>query len=452
MSNGTLYVEKLNEAFIKITADDFGIESELYEYFSFFVPGYKFMPLFRNKIWDGKARLYDIHKKLLQTGLIGYVEKFADINEYKIAYKNDVKEQNNYPLELVNNFCSALKPHARSKPIDFRHYQLDAVHKALNLNRCILVSPTSSGKSLMIYSLIRWYINAGKRCLIIVPSTTLVEQMYSDFQDYSSHNGWSVDANCNKIYSGFTREFKHNCAISTWQSLYKLKPKDLENIDVVIGDECHTYAAKSASTLLNNMPDVKYRFGTTGTLNGKNISELQLTGLFGEVYKVITTKELMDNKEVTPLNINCLILNHPKESKDLCKKIEYQKEIKFLTLDSKRNKFISNLTLSLDGVTLILFNYISHGKAILELLKDKGSDRTIHYVSGEVDTSERNDIRNLLNSTKKSRKVYFGEAYLVIADNEDVVLTGGAIIKGKDLTLDNDIDNSWIKSKKLHKE
>jgi hypothetical protein len=110
------------------------------------------------------------------------------------------------------------------------------------------------------------------------------------------------------------------------------------------------------------------------------------------------------------------------------------------------------LTLSLDGVTLILFNYISHGKAILELLKDKGSDRTIHYVSGEVDTSERNDIRNLLNSTKKSRKVYFGEAYLVIADNEDVVLTGGAIIKGKDLTLDNDIDNSWIKSKKLHKE
>jgi hypothetical protein len=200
------------------------------------------------------------------------------------------------------------------------------------------------------------------------------------------------------------------------------------------------------------MPDVKYRFGTTGTLNGKNISELQLTGLFGEVYKVITTKELMDNKEVTPLNINCLILNHPKESKDLCKKIEYQKEIKFLTLDSKRNKFISNLTLSLDGVTLILFNYISHGKAILELLKDKGSDRTIHYVSGEVDTAERNDIRNLLNSTKKSRKVYFGEAYLVIADNEDVVLTGGAIIKGKDLTLDNDIDNSWIKSKKLHKE
>jgi superfamily II DNA or RNA helicase len=444
-------IEKLNEAFLKVTADDFGIEAELNEYFSFFVPGYKYMPLFRNKLWSGKAYLYDIHKKLIQVGLLSYIEKFANLNEYQIEYVGQTKEVNDYPIDMVKVFCSKLNLHARGNPIEFRGYQINAIHQALNLNRCILLSPTSSGKSAIIYALIRWHINAGRKCLIVVPSTTLVEQMYSDFYDYSTHNGWSVENNCNKIYSGFAKEFKHNCAISTWQSLYKLKQSDLENIDVVIGDECHTYAAKSATQLLNALPNVKYRIGTTGTLNGKNISELQLTGLFGEVYKVITTKELMDNKEVTPLNIKCLLLNHPKEVKDLCKKIEYQKEIKFLTGDHKRNKFIRNLALSLDGVTLILFNYISHGKSIFNLLEEKTPDRNIHYISGEIDTSERNDIRTTLNSAGRVIKIYFEEMYIIVAESEDVKLTDGSIIKAKEVTTELDIDNDWIKSKKLFK-
>jgi hypothetical protein len=68
----TITIQKKNEVFLNIQTDA-SIEMELSEHFQFFVPGYKFMPAYRNRMWDGKIRLFDSRKKTLYTGLRKYL-------------------------------------------------------------------------------------------------------------------------------------------------------------------------------------------------------------------------------------------------------------------------------------------------------------------------------------------------------------------------------------------
>ena len=98
----------------------------------------------------------------------------------------------------VRNFTSPRHPKTKGKEIEIRDYQIDAIQMAISRNRSLILSPTASGKSLIIYSLVRYYQMAGHRTLILVPTTSLVEQMYTDFKDY----GWSSETYCQKVYQG----------------------------------------------------------------------------------------------------------------------------------------------------------------------------------------------------------------------------------------------------------
>ena len=51
-----IIIHKLNEAFLKIECEN-GIAQEISSYFSFRVPGYQFVPAYKNKIWDGYIKL-----------------------------------------------------------------------------------------------------------------------------------------------------------------------------------------------------------------------------------------------------------------------------------------------------------------------------------------------------------------------------------------------------------
>jgi superfamily II DNA or RNA helicase len=230
--------------------------------------------------------------------------------------------------------------------------------------------------------------------MLVVPTTSLVEQMYSDFEDYSSANGWEVSKNCQKLYSGFTREMHTNVLITTWQSIYK-QPKDwFSQFDVIIGDEAHQFKATSLISIMEKMSEVKYRIGTTGTIDNKKLSQLTLEGLFGPVHRVITTKELMDTGKVVNIDINCLVLKYSDEIRKECKENNYQKEIDFIIGHEPRNKFITNLALKTTGNTLILFRYIEkHGDILYSMIKNKAGDRNVYYVHGGVDTMDREDIR-----------------------------------------------------------
>ena len=230
-------IEKYNETYIRIYSDK-STEQDLSEFFKFPVPGARWMPKFKARVWDGYARLYNLNTKTLYAGLIGYVKEFAERYDCQIEMDPDITYNNGIKLEQVEGFAKLLKLHSKGNPIEIRDYQLEAVHKALNECRTLLISPTASGKSLIIYTLLRWFVANNMKCLIIVPTTLLVEQLYSDFADYSSENGWSTEANCQKLYAGLSKDFHSNVLITTWQSTFKLSNEWYNQWDAVFSDEC----------------------------------------------------------------------------------------------------------------------------------------------------------------------------------------------------------------------
>ena len=401
----TITIQKKNEVFLNIQTDP-SIEMELSEHFQFFVPGYKFMPAYRNRMWDGKIRLFDSRKKTLYCGLHKYLREFCDVRDYNL----EVIESPQYgTLESslepnLEGLLSNLSLSVNGVDIIPRQYQLEGLSHTLSKEKSLLLSPTASGKSLIIYLAIRYYLDVfDGNVLLIVPTTSLVEQMYSDFGDYSRKDIWSHEENCHRIYSGREKiGVQQRIIISTWQSIYKLPANWFSGFGMVIGDEAHNFKAKSLTSILEKCTEAKYRIGTTGTLDGTQTHQLVLEGLFGPVYKVTTTKELMDNDDLAQLNIDILILKYKEE---YCKQIikeKYQQELDFIVRYEPRNNFISNLALDQKGNTLILFNYVDkHGKPLHSLLQTKMPDkRKLFYVSGETDVDTRESVREITEKEK----------------------------------------------------
>ena len=394
----TLVIKKLNEAFMHIECEP-SVERELSEHFCFFVPGYKFMPAYRNRMWDGKIRLFDQRKKTLYTGLFKYLKEFCEIRDYNVVTDGLIDETLDHDIDT---FLEDVDLTAGGSKIIPRDYQINALKKALTETKSLLLSPTASGKSLIIYLAIRYYLEFyNKRILIIVPTTSLVEQMYSDFADYSSTDGWNVEDHCHKIYSGREKfDINQRVIISTWQSVYKLPQQWFQEFGMVIGDEAHNFKAKSLTTLMEKCTQAQYRIGTTGTLDGTQTHQLVLEGLFGPVFKVTTTKALMDSNDLSQLKIKICLLKYKDEICKMMSGQKYQDELDFIVKYPDRNNFISQLALETcrEGNTLILFQYVEkHGKPLYALLDEKmkitKGKRKIFYVSGETDVDTREQIR-----------------------------------------------------------
>jgi superfamily II DNA or RNA helicase len=390
-------IKKKNEAFLEIITEP-SIEQELAEHFCFFVPGYKFMPAYKNRMWDGKIRLYDLRKKTLYTGLFKYLYEFAAARSYDVELDNNSTYGMAGSKNLVDipALLNELTITAGGNKIEPRDYQLAALEHALTNGQSLLLSPTASGKSLIIYMAIRFFLEAAEdNVLLIVPTTSLVEQMYSDFSDYSQFDEWSVDEHCHKIYAGKEKyNVPKRVVITTWQSIYKEKPQWFQPFGMVIGDEAHAFKAKSLTSILEKCTECRFRMGTTGTLDGTQTHQLVLEGLFGPVHKVTTTKKLMDNNDLAQLDINVLLLKYADE---YCKvKRDYQAEMDFIVKYEPRNNFISNLAIDSVGNTLILFQYVDkHGKPLHDILRNKlkDTDRSLFYVSGETGVDDRENVR-----------------------------------------------------------
>lgn len=386
-------VEKLDEVYVRIFSEP-SVEQELADFFTYEYPGARFTPQFRARLWDGKVRLYDQLRKTLYVGLLSYVEQFCERNGYELKFKSDFYQTNGIEHEHVEGFIKALK---LPEKIETRDYQIDAIQKALNEERTLLLSPTASGKSFIIYTIMRWLVAKGNKCILIVPTTSLVEQMYSDFEDYSTINGWNVGNHCQKLYSGFTRDFTKNVMITTWQSVY-LQPKSwFSQFNVIFGDEAHSFKAKSLTGVMEKMDKIRYRIGTTGTLDNKKVHRLVLEGIFGPVHRVITTKQLIDSGRLSKLNITCVVFKYDEAIRKGRNKNTYQEEMDWIVSHYPRNKFIRNLAVNSKGNTLVLFQYVEkHGKVLYDMIKEKvHEDRKVFFVYGGTETSDREAIRHI---------------------------------------------------------
>ena len=388
-----MIISKKNEVYLNIKTEP-NYARELSDFFTFEVPGARFMPSYRNKYWDGKIRLFNQMNGEIYVGLLPYIEEFAKRNELEIKYKQGVKDEGEHRTSILGGFVRRVSPKSKGKTLQIRDYQMAAFTHAVRNNRSLLLSPTASGKSLIIYLLSRWY--ESDRVLILVPTTSLVEQMYSDFLDYGY-----LEAKMQKIYQGHSREITKEVTISTWQSLYKMPRSFFEQFGCILGDEVHLFKAKSLTNIMNKLHLCKYRHGFTGTLDGTQTHRLVLEGLFGSVNKVTTTKDLMDNKTLAKLKIKCLVLQYPDADCKFMKDQNYQDEVDLIIRDERRNEFIVDLTTHLKGNTLLLFQFVEkHGSVLYDTLKDL--NRKVFYVHGGTDAQTRENIREITEKEKSA--------------------------------------------------
>ena len=389
-----IIIKKKNEVYVTVKAEPH-INQELSDLFTFDVPGAKFMPQYRSKYWDGKIRLYSPATGEIYGGLVDKIVSWAKKSEYSLEFENNqfygapFEENEIISREGVKDYMTRISKH---KP---RNYQIDAVYDALRYNRKLLISPTASGKSLMIYAVVRYYAEKNKKILLVVPTTSLVEQMFKDFQDY----GWDAENYCHRIYAGKEKTNENPVTITTWQSIYKLKRPFFKDFEVVIGDEAHLFKSKSLISIMTKMDAAKYRFGFTGTLDGTQTHKWVLEGLFGPSYKVTQTRELIDKGHLSKLQIHILILKHKPRKFEV-----YEEELQHIITHQKRNNFIKNLVLDLKGNTLVLFSRVeTHGQPLYELINNSiQNDRKVFYVHGGVDAEERERIREITETERNA--------------------------------------------------
>ena len=377
-----------DEVHVKIECDR-GLAQELSDYFTFEVPGAKFMPSYKNRMWDGKIRLFNTASHTLYKGLVTRVKKFCQDRDYECVVHGGLDHVGDIALNNLEEFFKG-----KYTP---RDYQLRAIVHALRVHRALILSPTASGKSFIIYCILKYLLTQVEcqKALLIVPTTSLVHQMNTDFIEYSE--------NLQFYYTHLIMEGqeKNNpeaqIFISTWQSIYKQPKKWFDQFDVVVGDEAHQFKATSLTKIMTKLDKCKYRYGLTGTLDGTQTNKLVLEGLFGPVMKVIQTKELIESGTLSAFRIKALVLKYPDLICKQQKQNSYQDEIGFLIANEYRNNFIKNLALTREGNTLILFQMVDkHGQILYNIINEsKKEEQKVFFVHGGVNATDREEIRSI---------------------------------------------------------
>lgn len=403
---------KQDDVYMKILTER-SIEYELYEEFSFWVHNAQFMPAFKKKIWDGYVKLYDTKSKTLYLGLYRELKDFAHHNGYSVEFEGF---DDNYPNKEftpteIKEFVDSLNLSSNGKPISIRDYQLYTVYQILNHMRRIILSATSSGKTLSLYvavQALQSFSLIENKILLVVPNITLANQMYADFEDYASEIEWDVDDNVHVIKQGNDKETDKPIVISTWQAIYSMPEEYFEQFDAVFVDEVHLAQSKSLQGIMSKLKQCPYKIGVTGTLDESKTNEMVLKGLFGKIKQVASTKELMKREQVAELEIRCLIIQYPQDECKYVQNMKYQEEIDYIINHEKRNNLIGNITKNQESNSLVLFNKIDHGRILEEIIENKETNHDVCFISGEIDGDTREEIRQHAEENKTIVVASFG--------------------------------------------
>lgn len=365
---------------------------ELRNYFTFEVDGARFNPKFRVGAWDGKIRLLT-NEGLLPFGLVGSLVRYCDDNGIEYEMDEEIKPTEEISRVDFDKWLDNLEIYSGDTRITPHWYQIESVFAAINSNRRILNLPTSAGKSLISALINRWYLeNYEGKILILVPTTALVNQMIGDYDDYRL-----IPKNaCLGVMSGTKKYSDALVVVSTWQSACKMDQEWFSQFGMINVDECHTAVGAEISKIVKNLSHCKYKFGMSGSLRDGKSNVLQYIGMFGDVFRPVTTSQLMEEGAVTNLDISTVFLRYPDADSILHKGKAYQDEIKVIQTHTKRNAWVCRLALKLAQTknenVLVMFKNTAHGKLLYNALKSKHGDK-VHYVSGETKTDVRTELK-----------------------------------------------------------
>lgn len=383
-----LVVSKINETYMRLDCDH-SMLYELSDEFQFLIPGAKFNPKVKAKVWDGRIRLVNIYAQKTYIGLFNQIRDFCDRRGYDFV-GFDLTDPAITPQFTVEFIKSLNFP----PEISFRDYQYLAVHKALKNKRALILSPTGSGKSAQIYSIVRYLIEKEKKVLIVVPTIGLTTQMKNDFIEYAKEKD-DIEKEIHVIYSGKEKQTEKPVTISTWQSIFKMGKEWYQQWDAIIVDEVHQAKATSLTTIVESCTNAEYKVGFTGSLDETLTHKMMITSLFTDPTKVATTRDLINRGYLSEIEIRCKLLMYPDDARKVFKKIEYKKEIDYIVQNEARLKYVVDLVDGLKGNTLLLFNFVEkHGERMYNELKEK-SKKHIYFIHGGVSAEDREEFRQL---------------------------------------------------------
>lgn len=397
MVEDILNINKINEVELHLQCN-ISQRLELKEFTSFYAEGYKFHPAYRAHIWNGKVSYYDIKNSTFPIGLLPELLKFCDRYQYKPKFNFDVNSliPKNISDESLKLFYNELFKDSKYYPRDYQH---DAIKSALNNARGIIQSPTGSGKSLIIYTIIRYMIANSKKVILVVPNVSLVNQMYSDFVDY----GWYKAFNhVEKLYSGQKPTFGKDVLITTFQSLMN-KPKNFFDIySCIINDEAHSVKSVELQKISKKCSNANFRLGFTGTMPKNDADKYNIQGALGPVIFKYKTKELVDEGVLSKIKIANCFIQYPDEISELGRRRNYNDEINLIEETVERNKAFDFVFNNIpDGQnTIILVNHRKHLDSIADYIESNIDDKyTLYIIHGSIKPEDRENIRKTIDNS-----------------------------------------------------
>jgi superfamily II DNA or RNA helicase len=365
------------------------IASELNQYMSAMAPNFRFMPLYKAGMWDGRLRFFNSSDHSIPSGLVERIYEFAGKGGYTVDCKYE--RENNIDRAEFKRFVDALKI-----PFTIRDYQFEAAYDACCKKQINVHISTAGGKSLTIYIVCRFLMMLQKKVILIVPTTQLTEQMLGDFQSY----GWDAENFCHTIYSGQKKVFDAPVIISTWQSLYRDK-KLFAEFDCMIIDEAQGGKAKELQGIAKSAINAEYRFGFSGTFPEAETADwFAIVGATGPVKTFATYSTLQKAGHIAQIKIYTVKLQYEKDFRIRVYQEgdrDYHVENDIIYSEPKRCLFLCRMVQKMDENVLVLFQKKEkHGHLLRDLFQHELRGKEILYVDGTIDVLDRDEYRKIM--------------------------------------------------------
>lgn len=392
------FIEKLNEVRCQIRCEDRGVLRSIYDRFTVDSGANQFVKK-NNPMWDGNLHLFRTYDQSMWTGLLPELLEYLDEqygDDIDIIYDPQLFFGHEYDLSVqdINKIIADLNIHSGGIAISPRDHQLSAIYHCLrDTSRGVIVSPTGSGKSYIIYVVMRFLQAMGMKVLLVVPNLSLIQQMYSDFKDYSSEEkDWQVNKELSILTGGYKTPTT-SITLANWQAIYKLGAGFFSEYGGVIVDEVHLAAAESLKGIMEKCSNAHYRYGFTGTLQETKTHLSIIEGLFGPYRQFTTSRELQDKGVLSNLDIKVVFLQYSKESRKAVRNMTYHEELQFVSNNRAKEQFIIALANKIQGNALILVNFVEkHLRPLYNKLKET-SKKKIYMIDATTPPDERERIR-----------------------------------------------------------
>lgn len=395
---------------------EFEIEQkQLLRSFTRKIQNWYYHPLVRKKLWTGEIKFIDKFNRI-PVGLYNELKVICKKYDIELDFNDEDKiidpslDRGEFE-EWVWDFFKDDKTYGKGGYKEIRDYQIDAPYKILKARRSCSEIATSAGKTLMIYIILSYLLDKGlaKRCVIVVPNTSLIIQTMEDFEEYNDGDkipGLQVQG----IHGGSSKiKTDAQIIIGTFQSLCKLDDTWFEDVDVVCVDEAHYTNCKSVRDIITKCSNNKYSFGLSGTLKKKEdtADHLNLQSYLGPFVNDIAANFLIDNDYATKVFIRVVKLNYldgdvREKLAGLIKNKQQIEGSKLLALEKKivnenraRFKYVCEFISKSTKNSLVLFQDIKngYGRNIYDWLREN-TNKNIYYVDGGTDAKLRDDYFN----------------------------------------------------------